>query len=123
MSRLLGFHDDAEDVVGDGTIELGEDHEVLLSTCIIIATWRCAVNMLEERKLAEHGGEEHAPFGIVRGLDIKNNRNISDDTHNVDSTGHRCHGGHGRHDVSFGGESWRGCGSGAGRRGSAQARQ
>lgn len=123
MSGLLGFHDDLEDVIRDGTIEPGEDREVLPSLGSIIVMWRCAINMLEECKLDEHDSEERVPLGVVRGLDTKNDRNMRLDTHNVDSTSHRCHGGHGWRDVGFSGESWRGCRSGADRRRGAHARQ
>lgn len=58
MSRLLRLHDYVKDVVGDGAVEPGKDREVLLSPGSIVATWRCAINVLEKCELVEHGGED-----------------------------------------------------------------
>lgn len=65
MSRLLGLHDDVENIIRDGAIVPSEDCEVLLNPNGDVRVRRSVVNVLKERKFAEHGGEEHPPLCVI----------------------------------------------------------
>jgi hypothetical protein len=85
---LVLRHDDVEDLLADGAIEPRADDEVLATPLGVTVGGRSVGgDVAGELVPTEENADEHAPLGVVRRLEVEDDRDVRLDACDVDGEG------------------------------------